>query len=209
MFRLLVCLVLPAIATAQYPPGVPVKVAEYVIQDGKRIGIAEWTNPCQKCLGACECNGCDCEKPKAKPAVKESPNRLESLLSLTTCLYYADGRKTRTTVKEALNKGGQLDDEFIARHKITPAEVTTINGMAKRVEHPVAQRMPAPVVQPAPVRSVPAPTTFRGRGVSNSSYDPDHNCDRCGTPEYVQSGPGPRPGTHTHTCRRCGNVWFH
>lgn len=59
-----------------------------------------------------------------------------------------------------------------------------------------------PCAKPAP--GVPAPT-FR----AGPAFDPDHRCDRCGTSQYVVSGRGPRPGTHTHSCARCGNVWWH
>lgn len=73
-------------AFAQYPPGVAVKVSEYVLQDGKRIGIAEWTTltavpcevqgqpkvakPCSKCAD-CDCGtrgGCACEARAATKA---------------------------------------------------------------------------------------------------------------------------------------------
>lgn len=56
-----------------------------------------------------------------------------------------------------------------------------------------------------PARGVPAARPF----LTVPSYDPDHTCDRCGTAQYVISGRGPRPGTHTHSCARCGNVWWH
>jgi hypothetical protein len=51
---------------------------------------------------------------------------------------------------------------------------------------------------------VAAPQTFRG-----SAHDADHNCDRCGAAQYVVSGRGPVPGSHTHTCARCGHSWWH
>lgn len=51
---------------------------------------------------------------------------------------------------------------------------------------------------------VPA-STFRR---SEPMYDPDHVCDRCGTWVGIQSG-GLPGGRHTHTCPRCGNVWYH
>lgn len=53
---------------------------------------------------------------------------------------------------------------------------------------------------------VAAPRPFRGAG---PQHDSDHTCDKCGATQYVISGRGPVPGSHTHTCARCGNVWWH
>jgi hypothetical protein len=57
-------------------------------------------------------------------------------------------------------------------------------------------------VVPAP--GVAAPRPFRRQP---GGYDPDHDCDRCGASQFVVSGSA--PGGHTHTCGRCGNVWWH
>lgn len=79
-------------------------------------------------------------------------------------------------------------------------------------EIPPDQRTPPaagyriPVTPNVAGRGVPAPT-FPGR--AGLQYDPDHNCDRCGSAQYVWSGSGPVPGSHTHTCSRCGHTWYH
>jgi hypothetical protein len=76
--------------------------------------------------------------------------------------------------------------------------------------NPPAQRAPVQqeqVVyrQPAPRPEVAYPQggTFRG-----GNYDPDHQCDRCGTTQVVIAGWN-GDGTHNHECPRCGNRWRH
>lgn len=44
------------------------------------------------------------------------------------------------------------------------------------------------------------------RGVG---YNPSHRCPNCGRSQYVVSGRGPAPGTHTHMCGGCGTAWYH
>lgn len=66
----------------------------------------------------------------------------------------------------------------------------------------VSQSTYTPNSAPA-VSEVTAARPFRG------GYNPSHNCPSCGRAEYVQSGSGPVRGTHNHTCRSCGTVWYH
>ena len=84
--RPLILLFLAVPAFAQYPPGV--KVSEYVLVDGRKVGIAEWSDmlaavPCEvqanvpkaapKCrvCGDCDCGpGCACDREAAARAAK-------------------------------------------------------------------------------------------------------------------------------------------
>ena len=69
-----------------------------------------------------------------------------------------------------------------------------------------AQPVQQVTYQPAPRREVaqPARATFRG----GEPYDPDHQCDRCGTSQFaIERFNG--DGTHSHVCRRCGHSWRH
>lgn len=50
---------------------------------------------------------------------------------------------------------------------------------------------------------VAAPQPFRG-----PARHAGHDCPVCGRSQYVISGPGPVPGSHTHTCA-AGHSWWH
>jgi hypothetical protein len=73
---------------------------------------------------------------------------------------------------------------------------------------PVRTAAPVVIVRPSEVRPVPLPGARPVQQRGGLQHDPDHQCDRCGASQYVISGRGPG-GTHTHTCGRCGTVWYH
>jgi hypothetical protein len=75
------------------------------------------------------------------------------------------------------------DPEFVVVNKCPPV-FTVVNKMPA-----------APAVAAKPI--------FRGP-VFNAS----HNCPTCGRSQFVISSGG-KGGTHTHTCRYDGTVWFH
>lgn len=47
-----------------------------------------------------------------------------------------------------------------------------------------------------------AASSFRG------GFNASHSCPVCGRSQYVVSGRGPVPGSHTHTCA-AGHTWWH
>ena len=79
--------------------------------------------------------------------------------------------------------GGTPDDDALAALALAKAAR----------DRPQVQTTPEVVVKP----------TFRCP-VFNSS----HNCPTCGRSQFVISSGG-KGGTHTHTCRYDGTVWYH
>ena len=58
--------------------------------------------------------------------------------------------------------------------------------------------------------AVPAASTFPKAGLVQHA---GHDCPSCGYNSYPGTyqvrGPGPARGTHTHSCPKCGQAWYH
>ena len=185
MRRLLILLAAASAAHARdpYPPGVAVKVAEYVLVDGRKIGIAEWTDASTKAavVRPPESDADRLARLRAVPMFTTAVGPKELRPRTTVGVWMDAGNDPRTLGER---EGWLTDDDvvFLLKHGVVP--------------------------RTAPAPGVAAPQVFRGVQVG-PARDPDHQCDRCGASQYVVAGPGPIPGTHTHRCPRCGNVWFH
>lgn len=134
MLRLLILLTFAVPAVGQYPEGAKVSESVFVIQGGKRIGIAEWTTP----------------------KAESDSDKLARLRAAPFRIVWPDGRETSGTLGEYCDAGG--DPAGLKLKAVTRADVEYVYAQTRPavVVHPVAQPIPVAV----PVRSVPAPVPF-------------------------------------------------
>ena len=169
-------------AFAQYPPGVAVKVSEYVLVDGRRVGIAEWSDmlaavpcevqanvpkaapKCRACGEGCDCGpGCACDAKAAERAAKvERPRQPAPVESAAQRSARLNAVPVRTPMVDAYGRLIYRDwtlGEFIAAGG-NAGTLRDAHGWLGDADRAFLSTAPARAEHPVAVPAYYAPPTY-------------------------------------------------